>query len=416
MRAEILVVGTELSTGQTLDTNGPWLSLRLAEIGIPTAYRTIVADDPADLAAAIRTAANRVSLVLISGGLGPTQDDLTREALAEVAGVPLMEDSAALEHIRAFFASRNRPMPERNRRQALHPQGAELLPNPVGTAPGLFMTIGQVRLFALPGVPHELQRMYDEQVRPRLLQSGFGGPVILYRKINTFGWGESAVEEKILDLTARGRQPEVGITVSDGVVSLRIIARAATPTEAQEQIAATEAILRERLGTIIFGTDDQQIEDVVVSLLHEKKQTLATAESITGGLIAHRICRVPGASDYFRGGIIAYTDEIKHKELQVPLAILAEHTAVSESTARAMAEGARQRFGVDLAVATTGFAGPTGGTTRDPVGTAYVALAHAKGTEVVRHQWSGERIANMTRTATAALNLIRLHLLNADKV
>ncbi|MCS7021103.1 MAG: competence/damage-inducible protein A [Gemmataceae bacterium] len=411
MRAEIIAVGTELSSGQTLDTNSSWLSQQLAGLGITTAFCTIVADDLHDLLTAMRVASQRVQLILLSGGLGPTQDDLTRDALAQALQEPLVEDAVALEQIRMFFASRGRPMPERNRVQALRPLSAELLPNPIGTAPGLFAKFGSVPVFALPGVPQELRRMYSEQVRPRLQQLGLTAGVTLYRKINTFGLGESAVEEKILDLTVRGRQPEVGITVSDAVVSLRIIARAPDQAAAQAQITATETIIRERLGTLVFGVESEELEDAVVQLLHQHKVTLATAESVTGGLVAHRVCRVPGASDYFRGGIVAYTDEVKHRELAVPWDLLQTCTAVSAPVAQAMADGVRRRFGVDLAVATTGFAGPTGGTPHDPIGTVYVALAHPQGTEVVRYVWSGERTEVMSRTARLALNLVRLHLL-----
>jgi nicotinamide-nucleotide amidase len=411
MRAEILAIGTELTTGQTVDTNSPWLSQRLAELGIPTGYHTIVPDELADMVEALRIAAARASLILISGGLGPTQDDLTREALAQAAQVSLVEDPAALEQIRTFFSSRGRPMPERNRQQALRPENAELLPNPIGTAPGLFLHLGQALVFALPGVPRELQLMFQEQVRPRLLKYAGNAGVILYRKINTFGLGESAVEEKIADLTSRGRNPEVGITVSDAVVSLRIIARYPTLAEAQTQLQATETIIRQRLGEIVFGVEDEELEDIVVRLAQERKVTLAAAESVTGGLVAHRICRVPGASQYFRGGIVAYTEEIKHQELGVPWEMLREFGAVSAPVAQAMAEAIQRRFATDLAVATTGFAGPTGGTPQEPLGTAYVALASQQGTEVVRHVWSGERTEIMSRTAKLALNLLRLHLL-----
>jgi nicotinamide-nucleotide amidase len=411
MRAEILAIGTELSNGQTVDTNSPWLSQRLAELGIPTRYHTIIPDELAEIVEALRIAAARASLILISGGLGPTQDDLTREALAQAAQVSLVEDPAALEHIRTFFSSRGRAMPDRNRQQALRPENAELLPNPIGTAPGLFLHLGQALVFALPGVPRELQLMFQEQVRPRLLKYAGNAGVILCRKINTFGLGESAVEEKIADLTARGRNPEVGITVSDAVVSLRIIARYPTLAEAQTQLQATETIIRQRLGEIVFGVEDEELEDIVVRLAQERKVTLAAAESVTGGLVAHRICRVPGASQYFRGGIVAYTEEIKHQELGVPWEMLREFGAVSAPVAQAMAEAIQRRFATDLAVATTGFAGPTGGTPQEPIGTAYVALASQQGTEVVRHVWSGERTEIMSRTAKLALNLLRLQLL-----
>jgi nicotinamide-nucleotide amidase len=413
MKTEIVSIGSELTSGQNLDTNSQWLSQRLAEIGVPVGWHTTVADDFEDNVEAFRFAKQRAGLVIATGGLGPTQDDLTREVLARLAGVELVFDEASFEHIRAMFEKRNRRMPEKNRVQAMLPAGAEPIVNDRGTAPGIWMAMGDCLVVAMPGVPSEMHHMYEIKVKPRLLQRGVGGGVLIQRKINCFGAGESAVEEKLLDLTRREHVPEVGITVSEATISLRILARAADREAALAQIAPVERTIRERLGDLVFGTDEEDIQDVVVRLLQEKHRTLAVAESVTGGLLADRVVTVPGSSGCFLGGVVAYDNRIKFALLGVSETLLAEHGAVSPEVVKAMAEGCRTLFGSDYALSTVGLAGPGGATPDKPVGLVYVGLAWAGGCVSHTMSWSGTRDEIRKRTAKLALNALRLHLLKS---
>lgn len=410
MHCEILSIGSELTSGQNLDTNSQWLSQRLAEIGIPVGWHTTIADDLAANVQAFRIASERAQLVVATGGLGPTLDDLTRQALAEAAGVTLVEDPISLGQIQAMFSQRQRAMPERNRVQALFPLGAKPLPNSCGTAPGIWMRLGQSWVAAIPGVPFEMRTMYAEQVKPRLIELGLSGGVLIQRKINTFGAGESAVEEKLADLTQRGHVPEVGITASDATIALRIFGRGANEQEALAQIAPVERTIRDRLGDLVFGIDGEELQEAVFRLLSVRKKTLATAESVTGGLVAHKLTNVPGVSAWFLGGIVSYDSRIKVEALGVPQDLIDQKTAVSPEVAQAMAVGVRQRFKADLGVSTVGYAGPDAGGSTDPVGLVYSGLAWEGGSSTVHFNWTGGRVEVQRRAAKLALNHVRLFL------
>jgi competence/damage-inducible protein CinA-like protein len=413
MKAEIISIGSELTSGQNLDTNSQWLSRRLAEVGVAVGWHTIVADDLDANVEAFRIAAGRAGLVLATGGLGPTQDDLTREALAKAAGVELALNEASLADIRAMFARRVRTFPERNRVQAYFPAGAEPIPNANGTAPGIWMRLGFCHVAAMPGIPSEMRAMYETQVKPRLLALGLGGGVLIQRKINCFGAGESAVEEKLLDLTRRDHVPEVGITVSDATISLRILVSGPDAAAAQALIAPVERTILERLGSLVFGFEEEELQDVVLRLLGEKRMTLATAESVTGGLIAQRIVSLPGASQWFRGGFVTYANRVKVDLLGVPQELIEEHGAVSAPVAEAMAVGCRARLGTDLAVSAVGIAGPGGATAEKPIGLVHVGLAWEGGVRSRQWNWGGSRTEVQSRTAKLALDQVRLHLLRA---
>ncbi len=413
MKAEIISIGSELTSGQNLDTNSQWLSQRLAEIGVAVGWHTTIADDFDDNVAAFRIAAQRAGLVLITGGLGPTQDDLTREVMARLAGVELTLHQESLERIEQMFASRRRVMPERNRVQALFPQNSTPIPNARGTAPGIWMHLGSTNLAAMPGVPSEMYAMYRDWVQPRLLEMGVGGGVQIQRKINCFGAGESAVEAKLLDITKRGNVPEVGITVSDATISLRILARAATAAEAQLQVEPVEKLIRERLGEWVFGVGQEELEHAVMAQLKASRLTIASAEGVTGGLIARRLVAVPGASEWFKGGFVAYQTDAKLRQLAIPPALIEEHGLVSAVVAEAMATACRIRLGADIGVSSVGIAGPGGGSTDKPVGLVFAGLSWEGGTRSQNFSWIGTRTEVQSRAAKLALNLARLQLLKS---
>jgi nicotinamide-nucleotide amidase len=410
--AWILSLGTELTLGQSVDTNSAWLSHRLAELGIRCERHVTVADDLLATRDLLRDAAARAVIVLVTGGLGPTDDDLTRQALADAAGQPLVEDAASLEQMREFFAARNRAMPDRNRVRALRPAAARAIPNSVGTAPGIRLELGSAVIYALPGVPFEMRTMFDEFVRPELAARG-GGAVLLARRIRCYGSTESEIGERIADLMTRGRNPEVGTTAELGEIGIRIYASGDSPAQAEALLDRDEAEIRERLGRVVYGRESDTLAGVVGELLAARGQTLATAESCTGGMVSTLLTDVSGSSRYYLGGVVAYDNRVKLGVLGVRSETIAEHGAVSAAGCREMADGARARLAADYVLATTGIAGPTGGSAAKPVGLVYVGLAHAGGT-IVRELHLGAaspRDSIRVRASRGALNLLRLHLL-----
>ena len=414
MNAEIISIGTELLLGRNLDTNSQWLSARLSEIGVIVTHHTTVGDDRADNVSAFRVAIQRSSLVIATGGLGPTLDDLTRQVVAEVAGVPLVLDEPSLKRIEEMFARRSRPMPERNRTQAYFPEGATPIPNHNGTAPGIWMEIGNAVVVCLPGVPKELYPMFADWTAPRIRDRFGGGRATVVRTIRTYGTGEAHIEEMLGDLIARGRDPEVGITASEATITLRIVARGDTPEEAAAKAAPDVAFIRERLGTLIYGEEDDDLASAVGTLLAEKGRTLATAESCTGGLIGHMLTEVPGSSRYYLGGFVVYSNEAKTNFCDVPAEMIAEHGAVSSQVAEALAKGVRAKFASDYGIGVTGVAGPGGGTEEKPVGLVYIAVADANGCEILKSSWPADRSSIKIRSAKSALNVLRLRLMKGE--
>lgn len=366
--AEVLSIGDELIHGSNLDTNARWLAGRLEQEGVEVRRFTVVGDDPALLQAAMREACSRVDLVLATGGLGPTLDDRTRDVAAAVAGGPLWFCERSWQEVSAWLTQRKRPVPDSNRRQAEFPPGAVPISNPVGTAPGFRVQLGRATLFAYPGVPREMQRMVEDSLLPWLSRQPGLMPVVEQR-LFVLGPSEAALGERIADFMHPGREPAVGITASGGLLTVRIVARAADRGQATAAALATAAQLRPLLGAWLVAEGTSSLHEIVAARLMQSGASFALAESCTGGLCASRICAVPGISSVFQGGIVSYSNEAKRALLDVDAALLEQHGAVSEPVAAAMALGASRRLQARLAVAVTGIAGPGGGSEQKPVGT-----------------------------------------------
>ena len=392
MIAEILCVGTELLMGQVVNTNGAFISRGLAALGVGQYHQTIVGDNPERLREAYRTALSRADAVITSGGLGPTVDDITKRAAADVLGQPLTLFPEAEAMVRQRFAEYRREMTPNNLGQAMFVPGTTLLPNPNGTAPGAIVPAGDGKVIIhLPGPPRELEPMFRDQVMPWLAQRS--GRKLVSRYIRIFGMGESKVDSLLADLE-RGADPTLSPYCSTGEVQLRVTAAADSEAEGLSRIAPVVDEVKKRLGDVVYDVcadEDGSLARSAVEALKARGWTVATAESLTGGMIAAQLVNIPGASDAVRGGFVTYQSEAKTMLLGVPAETIETYNVVSAEVAKAMAQGARERLQVDVAVSATGLAGPGGGTPEIPVGTVYLGLATAKGVRVIPLKLAGDR-------------------------
>lgn len=421
MTVELINTGSELMLGRTLNTHQQWLCRRLADLGYVVSRQVCVPDTGPAIEQAVQEALGRADLILVTGGLGPTSDDLTRELIAKLLERPLREDPAIVAQLEHFFAARNRPMPERNRVQALVPEGATVLPNPHGTAPGLAMEVrpnpfrdnGSASwLIMLPGPPRELRPMFTDVVAPLVRRALPLKSEYVCRTLRSTGLGESAVAARLSGLL----QPlveqglDLGYCAHSGRVDVRLAARG---PNAGDLVGAAANVVREEIGASLFAEGDEELESVIIRLLTEREETLAVAESCTGGCIVHRLTNVPGASAVFLAGLVTYSNEAKQKFLGVSAETLSEHGAVSEAVARAMAEGARHQNRTTYALAVTGIAGPGGGTPAKPVGTVFLALAGPFPTIAERNYNPFDRETFKQVTAQQVLDLLRRRLIHS---
>jgi len=417
MHAEIIALGDEITSGQLLDTNTQWLSLRLEELGIRVLYHTTVGDRLDAMRDVFRQAIDRADVVVATGGLGPTADDLTRQAIAEATGRRLVMDADALAHVRAVFGRRKREMPSKNEVQGMLPEGGRMIDNPHGTAPGVELEIPRdgraaCQLFAVPGVPAEMREMWYGTLESALRKSGGGRSLVRHRNINCFGAGESQVEAMLPDLIRRGREPRVGITASRTTIILRITAQGATEEECYAVMEPTVATIHECLGSLVFGEGDDELQHVVCRLLRQQGQSLATAEWGTGGMVADWLSEVSESQGAFYGGLVVANAESAQRALEIDATTLKPNSAANEATAAAMAVACRDRYGTDYGLAVGPFP------EHEPRGEAprpfYLALATADGVTTKAHPYAGHPAMLKILCAKRALNLARLALQGDD--
>jgi len=410
LTAEIIAVGSELLTPFRTDTNSLWLTDRLNTAGIEVKLKTVVGDDDARLEETIRDALKRSGVVVLTGGLGPTEDDITRKITARALSRRLLLDEKVLEELRAKFLHWGRKMPEINARQAMVIEGAEVIPNPNGSAPGMYLEHEGRVVVLLPGPPRESKPMFEERVMPRLAERA-GGLRVVRRVLRVSGLGESAVDERIAPVYTQYKNPQTTILFNNSEIEIHLTAQGKSEAEAELLLDGLAGQIEERMGDAIFAFRGEKMEEVVGLRLAVAGFTLATAESCTGGLVAHRLTEVPGSSTYFTEGVVAYSNESKTRRLGVPAELIEAHGAVSAEVAEAMAEGVKRRAETDFGLAVTGVAGPGGGTTEKPVGLVYVALADDAHTEHKRLMLPGDRQLIRWRASQFALDLLRRRLI-----
>jgi nicotinamide-nucleotide amidase len=410
LTAEIIAIGSELLSSDRTDTNSLWLTEKLNRLGIEVKLKTIVGDDDARLEEAIRDATKRAKVIITTGGLGPTEDDITRKITARALGRRLLLDEQVLEEIRTRFKAFGVVMPERNSRQAMVIEEAEVLPNPNGSAPGMFLDHNGTAIVLLPGPPREMRPMFENHVAARLSQRA-GGLRVVRRVLRVVGLGESAVDERIAPIYTQYDNPVTTILFNQSEIEIHLTARGRTEKEAEDLLDRLAGQIEEELGNAVFSFAGETMEEVVGLKLTLGNYTLAVAESCTGGLIAQRLTDVPGSSKYFIEGVVAYSNDAKTRTLGVEPMLLMEHGAVSGPVAEAMAEGVRKRAGTDFGISVTGIAGPGGGTEEKPVGTVFIGISSEAGTEHRKLKLPGDRNLVRWRSSQAALDLLRRRLI-----
>ena len=410
MQAEIIAVGSELLTPDRIDTNSLFLTQRLNHLGIAVARKTIVGDQHDHVRDAFRCALDRCDLVISSGGLGPTLDDLTREAVAELLSRKLVLNGTVLQNIEARFRRLGRTMPEVNKRQAMVPEGADLLENARGTAPGLWLESAGRVIVLLPGPPHELKAMFTERVEPRLERLA-GATRLFYREMRTAGLTESEVEQRTAPIYTQYPEVQTTILTAPGEIQLHLRAWSSDHAAAERMLDDLIERITFALGENVFTSNGQSLEEIVAHDMTLNQATVATAESCTGGLLAERLTRIPGSSSYFLGGVVCYSNDLKIAWADVPAELIESKGAVSPEVAQALAQGIRRRIGATLGIGITGIAGPSGGSPEKPVGLVYIALTDGNGTRDRTLRFPGDRERIRWWASQHALELIRHHLL-----